>query len=188
MGLFFKNKEADDNAVMAAAIVTIGAALQALYEGNNREFNSHELWEALYESCEVLIDDSPEFTVDFLKYQYDTRQEKTKSILKFNVKESYQVYADEIHELSSTLEIYGRAHPNGNEFQKEIPDWIINQLNLNKSLETDSVTQMYAIGLTMGLRLMAKDVLTYDSRTRNRTNKAMAKLISLLLVSWWDRV
>ena len=40
MGLFSKNKEADDNAVMAAAIVTIGAALQALYEGNNREFKS----------------------------------------------------------------------------------------------------------------------------------------------------
>ena len=100
MGLFSKNKEADDNAVMASAIVTIGAALQALYEGNNREFNSHELWEVLYESCEVLIDDSPEFTVDFLKYQYDTRQEKTKSNFKFNVKESYQAYADEINDLS----------------------------------------------------------------------------------------
>ena len=188
MGLFSKNKEADDNAVMASAIVTIGAALQALYEGNNREFNSHELWEVLYESCEVLIDDSPEFTVDFLKYQYDTRQEKTKSNFKFNVKESYQAYADEINDLSSTLEIYGRVHPDGNEFQKEIPDWVISQLNVNNSLENDSATQMYAIGLTMGLRLMTKEVLTYDSRTRSRTNKAMAKLISLLAVSWWDRV
>ena len=86
------------------------------------------------------------------------------------------------------MEIYGTAHPDGNEFQKEIPDWVTSQLNVNNSLENDSATQMYAIGLTMGLRLMTKDVLTYDSRTRSRTNKAMAKLISLLVVSWWDRV
>ena len=86
------------------------------------------------------------------------------------------------------MEIYGRVHPDGNEFQKEIPDWVISQLNINNSLENDSATQMYAIGLTMGLRLMTKDVLTYDSKTRSRTNIAMAKLISLLVVSWWDRV
>lgn len=187
MGLFSRNNQADDNAVMGSAIVTMGAALQALYEGNNREFDSDNLWEVLYKTCDVLIDDSPEFTVDFLKFQYDTRQTHAQSKFNFNVKDSHDVYLDEIDDLSSSLEIYVRANPNGNEFQKEIPDWILSQLNMNNSGEADSDTQMYAIGITMGLRLMAKDGLTYDSRTRSRTNLAMAKLVALMVVSWWDR-
>jgi len=187
MGLFSKNNQADDNAVMGSAIVTLGTALQAVYEGNNREFNANDLWEVLYSACEILVDDSPEFIVDILKYKHDTRHGNKESEFHFNVRESLKSYSQEMHELSLDIERYAGVHPNGEEFQKEIPDWFMKQLSLNQKAGEEIPIQMYTIGLTLGLRLMASDGLTRDSRTRSRTNLAMAKLLSLCIVSWWDR-
>ena len=187
MGLFSKNNQVDDNAVMGSAIVTLGTALQAAYEGNNREFNANDLWEVLYSACEILVDDSPEFIVDILKYKYDTRQGNKESEFKFNVRESLKTYSEEMSELSLDIGRYAGVHPNGEEFQKEIPDWLLKQVSLNQKVGEELPIQMYTIGLTLGLRLMASDGLTRDSRTRSRTNMAMAKLLSLCIVSWWDR-
>jgi|LakMenE01Jun11ns_1017448.scaffolds.fasta_scaffold9899075_3 hypothetical protein len=187
MGLFSKSNQADDDAVMSSAIVTLGTALQAVYEGNNREFNANDLWEVLYSACEVLVEDSPEFVVDILKYKYDTRHGNKESEFTFNVKESFNLYSEEMQKLSLDIERYSGFHPNGEEFQKEIPDWFMQQLKLNPKVGDELPIQMYTIGLTLGLRLLASDGLTRDSRTRSRTNLAMAKLLSLCIVSWWDR-
>jgi hypothetical protein len=187
MGLFSKNNQIDDNAVMGSAIVTLGTALQAAYEGNNREFNANNLWEVLYSACEILLNDNPEFIVDILKYKYDTRQGNKESEFNFNVRESFKSYSEEMNELSLEIERYAGVHPNGEEFQKEIPDWFMKQLSINKKVGENLPIQMYTIGLTLGLRLMASDGITRDSRTRIRTNLAMGKLISLCIVSWWDR-
>jgi hypothetical protein len=86
-----------------------------------------------------------------------------------------------------SLEPEELSPPNGEEFQKEIPDWFMKQLSINQKVGENLPIQMYTIGLTLGLRLMASDGLTRDSRTRIRTNLAMGKLISLCIVSWWDR-
>lgn len=187
MGIFSKNNGVDDNAVMGSAIVTLGTALQAAYEGNIGEFNANDLWEVLYSACEILLDDSPEILIEILKYKYDTRQGNKESEFKFNVRESFNTYVEEINKLSLEIERYAGVHPNGEEFQKEIPDWFLKQLSINEKVGENLPIQMFAIGLTLGLRLVASDGLTRDSKTRTRTNLAMAKLLSLCIVSWWER-